>query len=157
VQTDPLGKLGTQLSKRLCAFRWRCFQTAAVWKQEQRQALSLKSTHPKKMNQRIPLNVDPPRTNEVPCKKIPVTGYIRRRAATDQIDPALVVGFVVCLQIAEGYHITSIKLLPFSMQPSDGAWDKERQSRAGNGAGCAATLDHITFPAGAPENLRDGS
>ena len=87
------------------------------------------------MNQRIPLNVYPPRTNEVPRKKIPVTRYIRRRAATDQIDPALVVGFVVCSQIAEGYHITSIKLLSFSMQLSDGAWDKEQQSRAGKPAG----------------------
>ena len=131
MQTDPLGKLGTQLSKRLCTFRWRCFQTAAVWKQEHRQALSLKSTYPEKVNQRIPLNIYPPRTNKVPRKKIPVAGYIRRRAATDQIDPALVVGFFVCSQIAEGYHITSIKLLPFSMQLSDGAWDKEQQSRAG--------------------------
>ena len=131
MQTDPLGKLGTQLSKRLCTFHWRCFQKAAVWKQEQRQALSLKSTYPKKVNQRIPLNIYPPRTNKVPREKIPVAGYIRRRAATDQIDTALVVGFVVCSQIAEGYHITSIKLLPFSMQLSDGAWDKEQQSRAG--------------------------
>jgi hypothetical protein len=135
VQTDPLGKLGTQLSKRLCTFRWRCFQTAAVWKQEQRQALSLKFTHPKKVNQRIPLNVYPSRTNEVPRKKIPETGYIRRRAATDQIDTALVAGFVVCSQIAEGYHITSIKLLPFNMQLSDGAWDKEQQSRTGKPTG----------------------
>jgi hypothetical protein len=87
------------------------------------------------VNQRIPLNVYPPRTNEVPRKKIPITGYIRRRAATDQIGTALVVGFVVCSQIAEGYHITSIKLLPFSMQLSDGAWDKEQQSRAGKPIG----------------------
>src|ERR1700747_385729 len=123
MQTDPLGKLSPQLSKRLCTFRWRCFQTAAVWKQEQRQALSLKSTYPEKANQRIPLNIYPPRTNKVPRKEIPVTGYIRRRAATDQIDTALIVGFVVCSQIAEGYHITSIKLLSFSMQLSEGARD----------------------------------
>ena len=119
MQTDPLGKLGAQLSKRPCTFRWRCFQTAAVWKQEQRQALSLESTHPKKVNQRIPLDVYPPRMNEVPRKKIPVTGYIRRRAATDQIDTALVVGPVVCPQIAEGYHLTSIKLLALRMQLSE--------------------------------------
>jgi hypothetical protein len=87
------------------------------------------------VNQRIPLNVDPSRTNEVPRKKIPVTGYIRRRAATDQIDAALVAGFVVCSQIAERYHITSIKLLPFSMQLGDGAWDKEQQSRTGKPTG----------------------
>src|SRR6185503_10585476 len=114
------------------------FQTAAVWKQEQRQALSLKSTYPEKANQRIPLNVYPPRTNEVPREKIPVTGYIRRRAATDQIDTALIVGFVVCSQIAEGYHITSIKLLPFSVQLSDGAWDKEQR---GELAGPARVVD----------------
>ena len=135
MQTEPLGKLGTQLSERLCIFRWRRFQITAVRKQEQRQALFLKAAHPKKVNQRIPLNVYPPRTNEVPRKKIPVTGYIRRRAATDQIDPALIVRFVVCWQIAEGYHITSIKPLPFSMQLSDGAWDKEQQSKAGKPTG----------------------
>jgi hypothetical protein len=87
------------------------------------------------VNQRIPLNIYPPRTNEVPRKKIPVTRHIRRRAATDQIDPALVVGFVVSSQIAEGYHITSIKPLSFSMQLSDGAWDKEQQSKAGKPTG----------------------
>jgi hypothetical protein len=87
------------------------------------------------VNQRIPLNVYPPRTNEVPRKKIPVTGYIRRRAATDQVDTALVVGFVACSQIAEGYHITSIKPLPFNRQPSDGAWHKEQPSRAGRPTG----------------------
>jgi hypothetical protein len=85
------------------------------------------SAHPKKVNQRIPLNVNPPRTNEVPRKKIPVTGHIRRRAAADHIDTALIVGLVVCSQITEGYHITSIKLLPSSRQRSG---DKEQQSRA---------------------------
>jgi hypothetical protein len=131
VQTDPLGKLGTQLSKRLSTVRRRRFQTAAVWDQEQRQAPSLKSTRPKKVNQRIPLNVDPPRTNEVAGEKIPVPGYMRRRAATDQIDTTLVVGFVARAQIAEGYHITSIKLLPFRRQLRDGTCHKQQPSRAG--------------------------
>jgi hypothetical protein len=87
------------------------------------------------VNQRIPLNVYPPRTNEVPRKKIPVTRYIRRRAATNQIDTALVVRFVVYPKIAEGYHITSIKFLPFIRQMSDGAWDEEQQNRAGKPTG----------------------
>ena len=157
MQTDPLGKLGTQLSKRLCTFRWRCFQTAAVWKQEQRQALSLKSTRPKKVNQRIPLNVYPPRTNEVPSKKIPVTGYIRRRAATDQIDTTLVVGFVVCSQIAEGYHITSIKLFHFSMQLSGGAWDKEQQEGLANRLAAELIAPGQTLVAGTVPGVIAGS
>jgi len=157
VQTDPLGKLGTQLSKRLCTFHWRCFQKAAVWKQEQRQALSLKFAYPEKVNQRIPLNIYPPRTNKVPRKKIPVAGYIRRRAATDQIDTAFIVGFVVCSQIAEGYHITSIKLLPFSMQLSDGAWDKEQQSRAGKPTGTDRIAAGQTLVAGTMPGVIAGS